>query len=177
MLTCSYRDSLLPLLLPHTIRSAQSTITNKSRLKLLHKREEVLQEIFSAVREPEVPIYKTGSRYEQFLEGIITESFLFILELKVTIFSRKSDADVVKQAAESATRSYKEISGRDVEFEVQPTIADDSYVFLKSIPPSCALHLTRKFYLQKPRRCETYQWQRQNLTRQHYGGEVAAARR
>ncbi|KAF8176474.1 ATPase, V1/A1 complex, subunit E [Pholiota molesta] len=112
---------------------AQSTITNKSRLKLLHKREEVLQEIFSAVREPEVPIYKTGSRYEQFLEGIITESFLFILEPKVTIFSRKSDVDVVKQAAESATRSYKEISGRDVEFEVQPTIADDSQGGVKLI--------------------------------------------
>ncbi|KAF9472458.1 ATPase V1/A1 complex subunit E [Pholiota conissans] len=105
---------------------AQSTITNKSRLKLLHKREEVLQEIFSAVREPEMPICKRGSVYEQFLEGIITESFLYILEPKVTIYSRKSDADIVKQAAQSATRSYKEISGRDVDVDIQPTIADDS---------------------------------------------------
>ncbi|KJA18244.1 hypothetical protein HYPSUDRAFT_45404 [Hypholoma sublateritium FD-334 SS-4] len=105
---------------------AQSTITNKSRLKLLHKREEVLQEIFTAVREPKVPICESGSRYEQFLESILTEAYLQILEPKVVIFSRKSDVDVVKQAATSAKRSYKEISGRDIEFEVQGTIADDS---------------------------------------------------
>ncbi|KAF8954805.1 ATPase V1/A1 complex subunit E [Flammula alnicola] len=105
---------------------AQSTITNKSRLKLLHKREEVLQEIFSAVREPTVPLYKTDGRYEQFLQGTLTESFLYLLEPKVTIFSRKSDVDIVKQAAATATKAYKEISGRDIEFEVQGTISDDA---------------------------------------------------
>ncbi|KAF9524934.1 ATPase V1/A1 complex subunit E [Crepidotus variabilis] len=105
---------------------AQSTITNKSRLKLLHKREEILQQIFSAVREPSTPLYKQSGRYEQFLEGIITESFLQVMEAKVTIYSRKSDVEVVKKSAENAASTFKDISGRDVSFDVQGTINDDS---------------------------------------------------
>ncbi|KIM43618.1 hypothetical protein M413DRAFT_443542 [Hebeloma cylindrosporum] len=105
---------------------AQSTIINKSRLRLLHKREEVLQQIFSAVREPTTPLYETTGRYEQFLEGTLAESFLYILEPAVTIYSRKSDVDIVKQAATTASRTYKEISGRDISFEVQGTIADEA---------------------------------------------------
>ncbi|KDR70274.1 hypothetical protein GALMADRAFT_127975 [Galerina marginata CBS 339.88] len=104
---------------------AQSTITNKSRLKLLHKREEILQQIFQAVREPGSPLYETNN-YVQFLQGIITESFLFILEPSVTIYSRKSDVEVVKKAAEGAVKGYKNISGRDVSFEVVGSIADDA---------------------------------------------------
>ncbi|KAF9042886.1 ATPase V1/A1 complex subunit E [Panaeolus papilionaceus] len=105
---------------------AQSTITNKSRLKLLHKREEVLQNIFAAVREPSTPLHAMDGRYDQFLEGIITESFLYILEPKVIIYSRKSDIQTVEKAATNAVNAYKEISGRSVEFEVQGTIADDA---------------------------------------------------
>ncbi|KAJ3510455.1 hypothetical protein NLJ89_g4664 [Agrocybe chaxingu] len=105
---------------------AQSTITNKSRLKLLHKREEVLQNIFAAVREPDSPLYKQAGRYDQFLEGILTESFLYLLETSVTIYSRKSDVSTVRRAAENAARTYKDISGRDITFDVQGTIADDS---------------------------------------------------
>ncbi|KAF9561704.1 ATPase V1/A1 complex subunit E [Agrocybe pediades] len=104
---------------------AQSTITNKSRLKLLHKREEILQEIFAAVREPATPLYKTNG-YVQFLEGVLTESFLYLMEATVTIHSRKSDVDVVNQAAESAAKAYKDISGRDIDYEVEGSIADDS---------------------------------------------------
>jgi len=117
--------------------SAQSTITNKSRLKLLHKREEILQEIFSAVREPSTPLYKTTG-YVQFLESVLTESFLYLMEADVIICSRKSDVDVVNQAAQSAAKAFKEISGRDIEYEVDGSIADDACVWflfsVKSLP-------------------------------------------
>jgi len=105
---------------------AQSTITNKSRLKLLQKREEVLQQIFAAVRDPPVPFYKSSGRYEQFLEGTITESFLYILEPSVGIYCRNSDVDLVSQAAGNAAKTYKEISGRDVEFAIEGSISDDA---------------------------------------------------
>jgi len=105
---------------------AQSTITNKSRLKLLHKREEVLQKIFQSVREPSKPLHTLDGRYEQFLEGIITESFLYILEPSITIHSRKSDVKIVNNAATNAVRAYKDISGRDVDFSVEGTIADEA---------------------------------------------------
>ena len=109
-----------------SLTSAQSTITNKSRLKQLQKREEVLQQIFAAVREPSVPLHKSSDRYEQFLEGTILESFLHILEPSVGIYCRKSDVDLVKQAAENAAKAYKEISGRDVEFAIDGSVSDGS---------------------------------------------------
>jgi V-type H+-transporting ATPase subunit E len=110
--------------------SAQSTITNKSRLKLLHKREEILQQIFFSVRESSIPLCQQSGRYEQFLEGVITEAFLFIMESSVTVHCRKSDIEKVKHASVNASMAYKDISGYDISFDVQGSIADDAYVFL-----------------------------------------------
>lgn len=126
------------------LHSAQSTITNKSRLKLLHKREEVLQQIFSAVREPSTPLHKQSGRYEQFLEGIIAESFLQIMEPGVTIHCRRSDVEVVKKSAENASNTFKDLSGRDINFEVQGSINDDVWVHWMCQPSgSWCLYLRR----------------------------------
>ena len=43
----------------------------------------------------------------------------------MTVHSRKRDVGVAKQAAESAARTFKEISGRDMEFDVEGTLGDD----------------------------------------------------
>jgi V-type H+-transporting ATPase subunit E len=60
------------------------------------------------------------------LEGTIAESFLYILEPSVGIYCRKSDVDVVNQAAGNAEKAYKEISGRDIEFAIEGSIPDDA---------------------------------------------------
>ncbi|KAK7434053.1 V-ATPase V1 sector subunit E [Stygiomarasmius scandens] len=104
---------------------AQSTLTNKSRLKLLHRREEHLQDLFNTARESLLSLSKDEGRYVQFLEGVIIQGYLQVMEPSATIYSRKSDVDVAKQAAENAANQYKEISGRDVKFEVQGTLSDD----------------------------------------------------
>lgn len=92
----------------------------------------MLQHIFAAVREPTIPLCKTNG-YVQFLEGVLTESFLYVLEPSVTIYSRKSDVEVVKTAAANAAKAYKDISGRDIAFTVEGSIADDSFVFFLSL--------------------------------------------
>ncbi|KAF8234506.1 ATPase, V1/A1 complex, subunit E [Tricholoma matsutake] len=104
---------------------AQSTLTNKSRLKLLHRREEHLQDLFALSRPSLLSLAKDEGRYIQFLEGVIVQGFLQILEPSVTVHSRKRDVDVAKRAAESAARTYKDISGKDIEFDVQGTLDDD----------------------------------------------------
>ncbi|KAF9465858.1 ATPase, V1/A1 complex, subunit E [Collybia nuda] len=104
---------------------AQSTLTNKSRLKLLHRREEHLQDLFSTSRSSILSLATDEGRYVQFLEGVIIQAYLQILEPSVTVHSRKQDVDVVSRASESAATLYKEISGRDVEFEVQGTLSDE----------------------------------------------------
>ncbi|KAL1746778.1 ATPase, V1/A1 complex, subunit E [Schizophyllum fasciatum] len=105
---------------------AQSTLTNKSRLKLLHRREEHLQDLFNTAREKitSVSSGNTG-QYEQYLEGMILQGFLILMEPSVTLHGRKKDHDVVRKAAENAQKNYKEISGRDISFEVQGTLPDD----------------------------------------------------
>ncbi|KAF8066800.1 ATPase, V1/A1 complex, subunit E [Lyophyllum atratum] len=105
---------------------AESTLTNKSRLKLLQRREEHLQELFSESRASVVELAKNEGQYVQFLEGVIVQGFLQVLEPGVTIHVRGRDVDVGKQAAASAEKSYKEISGRDIEYEVEGTLSDDS---------------------------------------------------
>ena len=109
--------------------SAQSTITNKSRLKLLHKREEVLQQIFSGVREPSTPLYTQSGRYDQFLEGVITESLLHIMESTVNIHCRTSDVQQVQQAAANASVAYGNLSGFEVSCNVHGSISDNAYAF------------------------------------------------
>ncbi|KAF5381538.1 hypothetical protein D9615_005484 [Tricholomella constricta] len=105
---------------------AQSNLTNKSRLKLLHRREEHLQDLFATSRAAVIELAKDEVRYVQFLEGVIVQGFLQLLEPSVTIHARQREMDVVKQASENARKSYKEISGRDVEFVVEGTLSDNS---------------------------------------------------
>jgi len=50
------------------------------------------------------------------------------MESNVTLLCRKKDADIVKQAAEAASRSYNNISGRDITYEIESTLSDDRCV-------------------------------------------------
>jgi len=113
---------------PTYLHSAQSTITNKSRLQLLHKREEVLQRIFAAVREPTTPFHQQSGQYDQFLEGVIAESALYVSEPSIIIYSRKSEVERVEQAAANAAKTYQELSGKELSFTVEGTIPDDLQV-------------------------------------------------
>lgn len=100
-------------------------MTNKSRLKLLHRREEHLQDLFSLARSSLLSLAKDEGRYVQFLEDVIIQGFLQVLEPSATIHSRKCDVSAARQAADNAARNYKEISGRDIDYDVQGTLSDD----------------------------------------------------
>ena len=52
------------------------------------------------------------------------------MESSVSIYCRKSDVDTVKQSASNATKAFKDLSGRDVEFQVEGSIADEACVYL-----------------------------------------------
>ena len=107
--------------------SAQSTSTNKSRLKLLHRREEHLQDLFTASREAVVKLSEDEGRYLQFLEGLISQGFLQFMEGNVQLVVRKKDAEIAQKAAYNAANTYKELSGKEVKFEILSTLKDDRY--------------------------------------------------
>ncbi|EGN94358.1 hypothetical protein SERLA73DRAFT_188202 [Serpula lacrymans var. lacrymans S7.3] len=103
----------------------QSNLTNKSRLQVLHCREEQLQDLFLAARSEILTFAEDEGRYTQFLEGVIVQGYLQLLEPNVTLHARERDADVVARAAESASQVYNELSGRTVKFEVETTLSKE----------------------------------------------------
>ena len=84
---------------PH---SAQSTLTNKSRLKLLQQREEHLQDLFSTARDAVDALARDEGRYAQFLEGAIVQGYLHLLEPAATVHARAKDVALAERAAGAA---------------------------------------------------------------------------
>jgi len=105
---------------------AQSTQTNKSRLRLLQSRDECLTDLFATARSQLLELSSQGGRYVQLLEGTITQGFLQMHEESVTLHVRPSDERVVGQAATAAAHAYGNISGRSVRFTIQCTLPRDS---------------------------------------------------
>jgi V-type H+-transporting ATPase subunit E len=56
--------------------------------------------------------------YEDFLEGVIAEGFMHVMEPTVTIHCRKSDVENVKTAAAKAAKTYQDLSGIGITFDV-----------------------------------------------------------
>ncbi|KAH7890393.1 ATPase V1 A1 complex subunit E [Phlebopus sp. FC_14] len=104
----------------------QSNMTNKSRLKLLHRREEQLQELFSIARLQIVKFAEDEARYVQFLEGVIVQGYLQFMEQKVTLLTREQDVEVVQKAGQAASDTYTQISGRQLSFDVEGVLSSDS---------------------------------------------------
>ncbi|KAM5537137.1 hypothetical protein V8D89_009283 [Ganoderma adspersum] len=103
---------------------AHSTLTNKSRLKLLQQREEHLQDLFTTARGSIDELANDEARYVQFLEGIIVQGFLAQLEPEVTVHAREKDVEIVRRAADGAARQYDEISGRTVKPTVEGSLSN-----------------------------------------------------
>jgi len=104
---------------------AQSNLTNKARLRLLHRREEHLQDLFATTRNAISTLAQDAERYTAFLGAVILQGFLHILEPAVTVYARGADADAARAAAETAAEEYKRISGREVQWEVEASLSDD----------------------------------------------------
>ncbi|KAI0777728.1 ATPase V1/A1 complex subunit E [Trametes elegans] len=104
---------------------AHSTLTNKSRLKLLQQREEHLQDLFGTARDSIDALAKDEGRYVQFLEGVIVQGFLSLLEPEVTVHAREKDVDQAQRAADAAAKQYNEISGRTVKPTVEGSLSND----------------------------------------------------
>ena len=113
------------------VSSAHSTLTNKSRLRLLHLREQNLQDLFQASRD-QLATLASSSQYVQFLQGVIVQGSLQILDTEVTIHVREKDAAAAKQAATAASQQYTEITGRQIKYELVSSLSPDLYVELSA---------------------------------------------
>ncbi|CDK29416.1 unnamed protein product [Kuraishia capsulata CBS 1993] len=86
----------------------KSTIANKTRLKVLATREQVLDDIFENAEEELKKISKNEKSYKPVLVGLIEEAVLSLLEKSVTVRVRKADLELAKSAAEEALKNFEE---------------------------------------------------------------------
>lgn len=103
----------------------QSTLTNKSRLRLLHRREEHSQDLFASARAQIAQLADDEGRYVQFLEGVIVQGLLQLLEPSATVYTRAKDEVVAGRALDCAKKTYHDISGREVELELDASLSDE----------------------------------------------------
>jgi len=106
----------------------RSTLANKTRLKVLSARQELLDELFEKAREELKSTSKDKGKYEEILKGLVLEGLYALLEPKVQVKIRKADGDVVKKAIESAKKEFKDKTGKNVEVVVdeKDPLPDDS---------------------------------------------------
>ncbi|XP_006456053.1 hypothetical protein AGABI2DRAFT_195316 [Agaricus bisporus var. bisporus H97] len=105
---------------------AQSTLINKSRLRLLHRREEHLQDLFSEARSQLTKLAASDpAAYSQFLQGVIVQGFLQIMESSIIIRTRPPDHQTAEQAAQQAAEVYHELTGLSTSFEIEPDLPED----------------------------------------------------
>lgn len=106
----------------------RSTLSNKTRLKVLSARQELLDELFENARGRLGELSKDKGKYEGVCKDLILEGVYALNEPKVAVRAKKADYDVVKKAMEAAKKEAKEKIGADVEIVLDEKNAqpDDS---------------------------------------------------
>jgi len=93
----------------------RSTVANKTRLKVLSARQELLDGIFEQAQKKLGDVTKDKGKYTEVLKNLILEGFYALNEPKVQVRARKSDYELVKKAIDGASKEYKEKTKKSIE--------------------------------------------------------------
>ncbi|KAM5439575.1 V-ATPase V1 sector subunit E [Microsporum ferrugineum] len=108
----------------------KSTLANKTRLRVLSAKQQLLDELFERARGDVTSATKgkKGVNYEKILAGLILEGLYALNESKVQVRARKADYATVKKAAEAASKDFKDKVGKGVTVEIDESepLAEDS---------------------------------------------------
>lgn len=96
-----------------------STLANKTRLRVLSARQELLDELFESARGKLNDFSKDEKKYADTLKNLLLEGLYAMNEKKVVVRCRKQDTEAVRKAADAAKKEYKEkLKGKDVEVAI-----------------------------------------------------------
>jgi len=96
----------------------RSTVANKTRLKVLSARQELLDGIFEEAQKKLGDITKDKAKYEDILKNLILEGVYALNESKLQVRVRKADNDIVKKAIEKACKEFKEKTKKSIEITI-----------------------------------------------------------
>jgi V-type H+-transporting ATPase subunit E len=96
----------------------RSTVANKTRLKVLSARQELLDGIFEQASKKLGEATKDEKKYGEILKNLMLEGFYALNETKLQVRGREKDLKVVKGAVEEAKKEYKANLKKDIEVTV-----------------------------------------------------------
>ena len=96
----------------------RSTLANRSRLRILGSRQELLDGLFEQARGRLGEGSKDNGKYEGVVKDLILEGAYALNEEKIQVRAREKDYGVVKKAAERAQSEYKENVKKEVRIEL-----------------------------------------------------------
>lgn len=97
----------------------RSTVANKTRLKVLGARQELLDNIFEEAQKKLAEGAKDKGKYQKALKGLLLEGFYALDEPELQVRARKKDYDVVKKAIEEAAKEFKKELRKDIAAKIQ----------------------------------------------------------
>ncbi|KAF2712561.1 vacuolar ATP synthase subunit E [Pleomassaria siparia CBS 279.74] len=96
----------------------RSTVSNKTRLRILNERQQLLDKLFLEAGEKLKDVTKDKGKYQTLLKNLILEGAYALNEEKLQVRARKADYDVVKKAIEQAQSEYKSKIDKEVKFSI-----------------------------------------------------------
>lgn len=96
----------------------RSTVANKSRLRLLSARQELLNKLFDEASKKLKDATKDKKKYQDILKNLTLEGAYALNEDDLQVKARKADYDVVKKAIEEAQTEYKSKEGKEVSITI-----------------------------------------------------------
>jgi V-type H+-transporting ATPase subunit E len=96
----------------------RSTVANKSRLRILSARQELLDGLFEQAQKRLADASKDKTKYQQLLKNLLLEGLYALNEPKIQVRARKSDYDALKKAIGEAQKEYKDKVGQDTEVDI-----------------------------------------------------------
>ncbi|KAF2749120.1 ATPase, V1/A1 complex, subunit E [Sporormia fimetaria CBS 119925] len=92
----------------------RSTLANKSRLRILSARQELLNDLFEQAGKKLKDVAKDKKKYQGVLKNLILEGAYAMNEEELQVKARKADYDIVKKAIEDAQSEYKTKTSKDL---------------------------------------------------------------
>jgi V-type H+-transporting ATPase subunit E len=92
----------------------RSTVSNKSRLRILSARQELLNRLFDDAGKKLGDVSKDKKKYQDIMKNLVLEGAYALNEDKLQVKVRKADNDMVKKAIEEAQSEYKDKVGKEV---------------------------------------------------------------
>lgn len=101
-----------------TQQITRSTVANKTRLKVLGARQELLDDIFDAAGKKLADGAKDEKKYRVTLKNLILEGLYALTEKEVSVRGRKKDSKILSGAIQDAEKEYKEKTGKETKVVV-----------------------------------------------------------